>query len=54
MAGIRGVWVTSTDGRKATIRVEYDDGSTQVIFADQLLMPSPLDPAAAKFKSPTS
>jgi hypothetical protein len=50
MASIRSVWVTGTDGRKATVRVEYDDGRTQVILADQLLMPSPLEPAAAKIQ----
>jgi hypothetical protein len=29
MAGIREVRVTTTDGRKATVAVKYDDGSTQ-------------------------
>jgi hypothetical protein len=50
MASIRAIWVTGTDGRKATARVEYDDGRTQIILADQLLMPSPLEPAAAKIQ----
>jgi hypothetical protein len=50
MAGIREVRVTTTDGRKATVSVEYDDGRTQFIFADQLSMPSPLDPVAAKIR----
>jgi hypothetical protein len=40
------VWVTGTQ-----LRVEYDDGSTHVILADQLLMPSPLELAAAKSRS---
>ena len=48
MAGIREVRVTTTDGRTAIVRVEYQDGTTQVIAADQLLMPSPLEPADAK------
>jgi hypothetical protein len=50
MASIIAIWVTGNDGRKATVRVEYDDGRTQVILADQLLMPSPLEPAAAKIQ----
>jgi hypothetical protein len=47
MAGVREVRVTTIDGRQATVRVEYDEGITQVIFADQLLMRSRLEPAAA-------
>jgi hypothetical protein len=50
MTGIRAVRITTAGARKAAARVEYDDGSTQVILADQLLMPSPLDPAAAKIQ----
>jgi hypothetical protein len=50
MAGVREVRVTTIDGRQATVRVEYDEGVTQVIFADQLSMPSPLEPAAAKIQ----
>ncbi len=48
MASVRLVWVTGPDARKARVNVDYDDGSIQVILADQLLMPSPSDPAAAK------
>jgi hypothetical protein len=50
MAGVREVRVTTIDGRQATVRVEYDEGVTKVIFADQLSMPSPLEPAAAKIQ----
>jgi hypothetical protein len=50
MAGIREVRVTTTNGKTATVRVEYEDGTTQVIVADQLLMPSPLEPAVAKIQ----
>jgi hypothetical protein len=50
LAGIKEVRVTTTDGRKVTVRVEYDDGRTQFIFADELSMPSPLEPAAAKIQ----
>jgi hypothetical protein len=46
MAGIREVRVTTAGTRKAAVRVEYDDGSTQVVLADQLSMPSPSDVAA--------
>ena len=48
MAGVRAVWVTTYDGRRVAVRVEYDDGATGMIFADQLSMPSPSVPAAAK------
>jgi hypothetical protein len=47
MTGIRAVRVTTAGARKAAVRVEYDDGSAKAILADQLLMPSPLEPAAA-------
>jgi hypothetical protein len=47
---IRAVRVTTAGARKAAVRVEYDDGSIQVILADELLMPSPLEPAAAKIQ----
>jgi hypothetical protein len=50
MAGIREVRVTTTDGRTAIVKLEYEDGTTQVIAADQLLMPSPLAPADAKIQ----
>jgi hypothetical protein len=30
--------------------MEYADWTTEVVLADQLLMPSPLDPAAAKIQ----
>jgi hypothetical protein len=50
MRGIRAVRVTTAGARKAAVRVEYDDGSAQVILADQLLMPSPLEPAAARIQ----
>jgi hypothetical protein len=49
MAGARDIRVTTIDG-KATVRVEYEDGWTKLIFSDQLSMPSPLDPAAAKIQ----
>jgi hypothetical protein len=48
MAGVRAVWVTIHDGRRVAVKVEYDDGGTGMIFADQLSMPSPSVPAAAK------
>ena len=48
MAALRAVRVTTIDGRNAIVTIEHDDGSTQVVVADQLLMPSPLDPAVAK------
>jgi hypothetical protein len=32
------------------VRLQYDDGVTQVILADQLSVPSPLEPAAAKIQ----
>jgi hypothetical protein len=50
MAGIREVRVTTTDGRTAIVKLEYEDGTTQVIAADQLLMPSPLAPTDAKIQ----
>jgi FtsP/CotA-like multicopper oxidase with cupredoxin domain len=50
MRGIRAVRVTTAGARKAAVRVEYDDGSAQVILADQLLMPPPLEPAAARIQ----
>jgi hypothetical protein len=49
MAGVREVRVT-TDGKQLSVSVEYDDGVTQVTFADQLSMPSPSDPTAAKIQ----
>jgi hypothetical protein len=48
MVGIREVRVTTTDGKTAAVKVKWEDGTTQVIFADQLRLPSPLEPAAAK------
>jgi hypothetical protein len=50
MAGIREVRVTTADGRTAIVKVEYEDGTTQVITADHLTMPSPLEPAVAKIQ----
>jgi hypothetical protein len=50
MPAIREVQVTTTDGRGAIVKVEYEDGTAQVIVADQLSMPSPLEPAAAKIQ----
>jgi hypothetical protein len=50
MGGVRHVRVTTTDGKNVTVTVEYQDGFTHVILADQLTMPSPLDPAAAKIQ----
>jgi hypothetical protein len=50
MATIREVRVTTTDGRAAIVNVQYEDGTAQVIVADQLSMPSPLEPAAAKIQ----
>jgi hypothetical protein len=50
MPGIRQVQVTTTDGKNATVTVQYEDGFTHVILADQLSMPSPLDPASAKIQ----
>jgi len=50
MAGIREVRVTTTDGKNATVSVEYEDGLTHVILSDRLSMPSPLEPAAAKIQ----
>jgi hypothetical protein len=48
MAGVREIRVTTTDGKNATVRLEYEDGFTHVILRDQLSLTSPLDPAAAK------
>jgi hypothetical protein len=48
MTAVKEVWVTNNDGRQVTVRVEYDDGRIGVILADQLSMPSPLEPTAAK------
>jgi hypothetical protein len=48
MAGIREVRVTITNGKIATLKVEHEDGTTQLIVADQLPLPSPVEPAAAK------
>jgi len=50
MAEIREVRVTTTDGETATVKVKYENGTTQVIVADQLAMPSPLEPTAAKIQ----
>jgi uncharacterized protein YbjT (DUF2867 family) len=47
--GIREVRVTTTDRKRATVRVEYEGGFTHVILAD-VSMPSPSDPAAAKIQ----
>jgi hypothetical protein len=44
---IREDRVTTTDGNTATVKVEYQDGTTQIIVADQLRLSSPLEPAAA-------
>ena len=43
------VRVTNADGR-LTVRVHYDDGVTQLICADQLSIPLPPEPAAAKLQ----
>jgi hypothetical protein len=50
MAGVREVRVTNNDRRRVTVKVEYDDGVTQVILADRLSMPLSLDPTAAKIQ----
>lgn len=50
MATIREVRVTTTDGKTGIVKVEYEDGVTRIIVADQLSMPSPLEPAAAKIQ----
>jgi hypothetical protein len=50
MAGVRAVWVTTDGGKHVAVRVEYDDGGTGMIFADQLSMRSPSVPAAAKIQ----
>jgi len=50
MAGVREVRVRTTDGKSAHVRVEYEHGDAYVILSDQLLLPSPLDPAAAKIQ----
>ena len=50
MGGVRHVRVTTTDGKNVTVTVEYQDGFTHVILTDQLSMPSPADPVAAKIQ----
>jgi hypothetical protein len=50
MATIREVRVITADGKTAIVQVEHEDGTTQVIAADQLTMPSPLQPAVAKIQ----
>jgi hypothetical protein len=50
VATIREVRVTTTDGKTAIVKVEYEDGTTRIIVADQLSIPSPLEPAAAKIQ----
>jgi hypothetical protein len=50
MAEIKEARVTTTDSRKANVRVECDDGTTQLILADRLLMPSSFEPATAKLQ----
>jgi hypothetical protein len=50
VAAIREVRVITSDGIKATIRIEYEDGSTQVVVADQLKIPSPVQPTEVKLQ----
>jgi hypothetical protein len=50
VAAVKEVRVTTRDRRRATVIIEYESGSTQLVVADQLKMPSPLDPAEAKLQ----
>jgi len=50
MAGVREVRITTTDGKSAHVRIEYEHGDAYVILSDQLSLPSPLDPGAAKIQ----
>jgi hypothetical protein len=50
VADVKEVRVTTANGIDATITIEYEDGSTQIIAADELKMPSPLDPSTAKLR----
>jgi hypothetical protein len=48
MAVVQEVRITTTDGKIAAVRVEYNDGGTDLIVAEPL--PSRLDPAALKIQ----
>ena len=50
MAGVREVRVTTIDGKSAHLRIEYEHGDAYAILSDQLSLPSPLDPGAAKIQ----
>ena len=50
MARVTAVRVTRTDGKDATVRVEYEDGVTHVIIPRDSPIPSPLEPGAAKIR----